>query len=260
MKAKQLLWVDFTQNLTEPSLGGSLPDTYAVKRASYPFDICATVETMLPWALCCEFDHPDTRSLHDLERVKLRFHSLPMLMLTGGDADSLADWEHRFGIWDHLVKPCSVRTLCESLHSLSRGGDHFSSVEEALPAPSEEIESQTAEAARLAPAASFVRENYSDKIPLATAAGMCDLSPFQFSRLFKKVNGVTFRDYVVQLRIQRAAELMKQPRSSVTDAAFGVGFNDLSYFARVFRKRMGVCPSTYRARNEARQIGLFPKA
>ena len=46
-----------------------------------------------------------------------------------------------------------------------------------------------------------------------------------------------FRDFVVRVRIQRAAELMRQPNVSVTEAAFGVGFNDLSYFARMFRRQ-----------------------
>lgn len=93
---------------------------------------------------------------------------------------------------------------------------------------------------------------------MATAARLCELSPFQFSRNFKKENGVTFRDFVVRVRIQRAAELMRQPNVSVTEAAFGVGFNDLSYFARMFRRQLGISPSHFRTRREAEQMVLFP--
>jgi AraC-like DNA-binding protein len=95
-------------------------------------------------------------------------------------------------------------------------------------------------------------------VRMGTAAKLCDLSPFQFSRHIKKDNGFTFRDFVVRVRIQRAAELMRQSKISVTDAAFGVGFNDLSYFARMFRRQLGVSPSHYRSNFAPEQLLLFP--
>jgi AraC-like DNA-binding protein len=110
----------------------------------------------------------------------------------------------------------------------------------------------------LAPAVSYITTNYPEKLCQATAAKLCDLSRFQFSRVFKREHGVTFRDFVVQVRVSRAAELMKQSRVSVTEAAFVVGFNDLSYFARMFRRQLGVCPSQYRSEKEVDQLLLFP--
>ncbi|MGH9495668.1 MAG: helix-turn-helix domain-containing protein [Candidatus Sulfotelmatobacter sp.] len=110
----------------------------------------------------------------------------------------------------------------------------------------------------LAPAVTYVEHNYAAKLRMGTAARLCDLSPFQFSRSFKKENGFTFRDFVVRVRIQRAAELMRRSKVSVTDAAFGVGFNDLSYFARMFRRQLGVSPSHYRSNGGPEQLLLFP--
>ena len=118
---------------------------------------------------------------------------------------------------------------------------------------------KTCGAVALAPAISYVAANYSEKLRLSTAAKLCDLSRFQFSRNFKKAQGLTFRDFVVQTRIQRAAELMRRPALTVTEAAFMAGFNDLSYFSRVFRKQLGVSPSQYRRREpEPSQLPLFP--
>jgi AraC-like DNA-binding protein len=51
---------------------------------------------------------------------------------------------------------------------------------------------------------------------------------------------------------------MKDSAVSVTEAAFVVGFNDLSYFARMFRRQIGVSPSHYRSENEPSQLLLFP--
>jgi AraC-like DNA-binding protein len=63
----------------------------------------------------------------------------------------------------------------------------------------------------------------------------------------------------VQTRIQHAAELMRQSNAiSVTEAAFVVGFNDLSHFSRMFRRQLGVTPSHYRrAEVEPSQLPLF---
>ncbi|HEV2963389.1 MAG TPA: AraC family transcriptional regulator, partial [Candidatus Angelobacter sp.] len=111
---------------------------------------------------------------------------------------------------------------------------------------------------RVDPALSYVEANYAEKISMATAARLCHLSPFQFSRRFKMKNGLTFRDFVLRLRIERAAKLMKDSGVSVTEAAFGVGFNDLSHFARMFRRQMGVPPSLYRKESQPSQLPLFP--
>jgi len=51
---------------------------------------------------------------------------------------------------------------------------------------------------------------------------------------------------------------MKYSSASVTEAAFVVGFNDLSYFARMFRRQLGVSPSHYRSESEPSQLLLFP--
>jgi AraC-like DNA-binding protein len=146
-------------------------------------------------------------------------------------------------IWDHLVKPVSVGRFCECLTGLSQAAD----------------KERKDAAGSLAPAMSYVAANYCEKLRLSTAAELCDLSRFQFSRNFKKEQGLTFRDFVVQTRIQRAAELMRQSKAlSVTEAAFVVGFNDLSHFSRMFRRQLGVTPSHYRrAENEPSQLPLF---
>ncbi len=91
------------------------------------------------------------------------------------------------------------------------------------------------------------------------AAKLCDLSRFQFSRNFKKEQGLTFRDFVVRVRVERAAELMRQsPHLSVTEAAFVVGFNDVSHFSRMFRRQLGVLPSQFRrTETEPIQLPLF---
>jgi AraC-like DNA-binding protein len=88
-----------------------------------------------------------------------------------------------------------------------------------------------------------VEKNYHAKITSEEAARLCGMSPFRFGRAFKDAFGMAFRDYVVRVRLEEAGRLLQNPQMSVTEVAYAVGFNDLSYFSRVFKRHFGVSPS-----------------
>jgi AraC-like DNA-binding protein/mannose-6-phosphate isomerase-like protein (cupin superfamily) len=77
---------------------------------------------------------------------------------------------------------------------------------------------------------------------LARVGGMSKRS---LIRAFHEATGMTPIEYSLQLRINRAAGLLRNEPITVTDAAFRVGFNDSNYFTRQFRKRLGVSPRRY---------------
>jgi AraC-like DNA-binding protein/ActR/RegA family two-component response regulator len=259
MAARPVLWVDLRTTLFEPDLCSSLPKAFSAQRLRHLPDLLRAVQNWRPWAVCFEYDVPDARGLAALAEVRNRHSSLPIVMLTEQHAKTMASWAFRRCVWDYLVKPVSVRHLCNCL----------ANIDKAVPPPERPavpvastalpvLPGKPCAVGTLAPAVSYVAANYPEKLRLAAAAELCDLSPFQFSRNFKKEHGFTFRDFVVRVRIQRAAELMKHSAVSVTEAAFVVGFNDLSYFARMFRRQLGVSPSHYRTDNETSQLLLFP--
>ena len=67
-----------------------------------------------------------------------------------------------------------------------------------------------------------------------------------FSTLFKKETGQNFLDYLTELRISKAKELLCGETLSVQDVAETVGYSDLKYFSRLFKKATGVSPSDYK--------------
>lgn len=259
MAARTVLWVDLRTTPSEPDLCSSLPKAYGAQRLRHLPDLLRAVQNWRPWAACFEYDVPDARGLAALTEVKNYYSSLPIVMLTEQHAKTLTTWAFRRCVWDYLVKPVSVRHLCSCLTSIDKAVPPAERPASRMPATNTSIDLLAGNAgSTLAPAVSYVATNYPEKLRLATAARLCDLSPFQFSRNFKKEHGLTFRDFVVRVRIQRAAELMKHSSASVTEAAFVVGFNDLSYFARMFRRQLGVSPSHYRSESEPSQLLLFP--
>jgi AraC-like DNA-binding protein len=261
MATRPLLWVVLGTTLSEPDLCSSLPKVYGAQRLRHLADLLQAVQNWRPWAVCFEYDVPDARGLAALAEVKTRHSSLPLVMLTEKHARKLETLAFRQCVWDYLVKPVSVRRLCNCLTSIDKAVPPTRRPVSKMPAAGTSINvlaGNPCAGGTLAPAVSYVATNYPDKLRLATAATLCDLSPFQFSRNFKREQGMTFRDFVVRVRIQRAAELLRRPAVSVTEAAFGVGFNDLSYFARMFRRQLGVSPSHYRTEGEPSQLPLFP--
>ena len=92
----------------------------------------------------------------------------------------------------------------------------------------------------------YIETHYYEKITLDQLAEMVYLSPAYLSRIFKKETGTTFNDYLIQVRIGKAKSLLHHKDLRVTDIAEAVGFDDQSYFTKVFRRIVGVTPLKYR--------------
>ena len=92
----------------------------------------------------------------------------------------------------------------------------------------------------------YIEDNYSEKISLYDIAQIAHMSEKYFSRFFKDNFGITFVDYVNRVRLERAATLLKTTDDSVTDVAMQVGYGNISYFIRSFKKSFGVSPHKFR--------------
>ncbi len=92
----------------------------------------------------------------------------------------------------------------------------------------------------------FIRERYATDFSLAEAASAAGLSPAYFSKVFKAELGESFSEHVNRLRIERAVILLTGSELSLADVAGQVGFEDQSYFTKVFKRIMGISPGRYR--------------
>lgn len=92
----------------------------------------------------------------------------------------------------------------------------------------------------------WIEQNCQEPIDLDAAASQAELSPFHFLRLFSRVLGVTPHQYLMRVRLRRAACLLAERERPITDIAFEVGFGDLSNFVRAFRRAAGISPRQFR--------------
>lgn len=93
----------------------------------------------------------------------------------------------------------------------------------------------------------YISINYTQDISLRQLSDTNHVSEEHLSRLFKKELGVTLTTYIADLRTQKASELLKTTKLSIAEIAMYVGYSDSNYFVKVFKKRYGMTPSTYRS-------------
>lgn len=96
-------------------------------------------------------------------------------------------------------------------------------------------------------AVSFIQEHYFEQIRLSDAAKVTGYSVPHFSRFFKRYTGQTFVEYLTNYRLSAAAQLLAQSDKNISDVAQAAGFDNFSYFCRVFRKVYQKSPKRYRA-------------
>lgn len=92
----------------------------------------------------------------------------------------------------------------------------------------------------------FLEKHHADRISLPQVAALAGLSRPQFHAVFKKATGMTLVDYLNQMRLTRAAQLLQETEQPVVEIANAVGFADQSYFDRRFRRYFGRTPRQFR--------------
>lgn len=94
----------------------------------------------------------------------------------------------------------------------------------------------------------FVTKNYKQEISLEQAASLVHMSVTNFCRYFKRMNNKTFMEYVNEVRIYKACQMLRESTLSVTEICYESGFNNFSNFSRHFKNIKKRTPKQYRAR------------
>jgi YesN/AraC family two-component response regulator len=95
----------------------------------------------------------------------------------------------------------------------------------------------------------YLQHNYmACDISLDSVSAMLNLSASYFSALFKRTFQVNFLDYLTELRMEAAKDLLRDPLRSTAEVAGMVGYESANYFTRAFKKKVGMTPTDYRRR------------
>ena len=257
MSKPTMLWIDCTSGIPDAWHRLQCESVFRVALAVTVEHAATELPRVKPNVLCFDFDYPDQIRLQALQSLKQAHPRLPILMLTLEHSESLAVWAFRSRVWNYLVKPVPALELSENLTALAGLGGRASpprvaqllnaSVPGDLP-----VKPIAPDIARLQPALHYVTRHYHERVSAIVAAKYCGLTRFDFSRKFRAAFGMTFRDYLLRVRIMEAGRMLTEGKS-VTSVAYSVGFNDASHFTRMFKRVTGSLPSDFQLADTATQ-------
>lgn len=251
MQRTTLIWFDMTVTTRHAEAEQKFRDHFDIRfcsNANRPEDEC---NLDVGVAFCFEFDYPDQSGMSLLCRTKERYPHIPVLMLTTQHSEKLAIWAYRNRVLDYLVKPVSeiefrrCKDLLQSIRSAETRQQGRAIINHKALVPVGLPVEQSTGCVRLAPAVHFVQRNFAGKIRNAEIAALCGVSPSHFSRAFAEQFSISFQEFVLRYRIFQACKQLRHPGVSVANIAEAVGFNDPSYFARMFKRFVGMSPSSF---------------
>jgi AraC-like DNA-binding protein len=105
---------------------------------------------------------------------------------------------------------------------------------------------------RIVQAKNFIDKNFANKIAIDNISDEAFFSKFHFIRLFKQIYGQTPHQYLTGVRIDNA-KLLFQKNKDISDVCFSVGFESVSTFSGLFKKNVGVSPSTFLKEQQERK-------
>ena len=102
------------------------------------------------------------------------------------------------------------------------------------------------ESRRVTKVKSYIDQHYKEEVRLQQMADLVGMTPSAFSRFFKLRTGKTLNEYIVDVRLGNAARRLIDTTDSVAEVCYVCGFNTLSNFNRLFKKRKGLSPTEFR--------------
>lgn len=150
----------------------------------------------------------------------------------------------QMGVADYLLKPLTYQALTETFTRLKEKLDEASPAEPEQPAGYYEGLIQQVD--------DYLRGHLQDAT-LTRCAKRVALSPSYLSRIYKDYSGKNFMDRLLELRMERACELLNNPDYRAYDVAYDVGYDSPNNFSRAFKAYTGCTPSEYRRRGEEKR-------
>jgi AraC-like DNA-binding protein len=105
---------------------------------------------------------------------------------------------------------------------------------------------RTSKSRRIAKVCDYLEANLEENVKLSDVSSLVNMSDSAFSHFFKKKTNCTFIDYITNLRIARACQMLSETSHTVAEICYSSGFNNLSNFIRIFKKKKAMTPNEYR--------------
>ena len=198
------------------------------------------IRALHPHILFTDIRMPGRDGLAMVAALRSEYPDMQVAILTGYRDFTYAQEAIRLGVTRFLLKPSKMEEIKEALTVMTQRLDKQPIIQE------EEEQSQTASSFIVNQALSFMEKNYSQKLTLQAVADCCYVSQWHLSKLLNRYAEKSFYDILNAIRIQKAKELLADPKLKIGEIGEMVGYADTAHFARTFKKLEGMSANEYR--------------
>lgn len=232
------------------SLVGSIMEADSVETAERLFDECR------PHIIISDVRFPKEDGCILCRRIYQKSPKTKIIMLSGYNDFEYVKSALNYKAVDYLLKPVAREALNDAIRrSIEeiRANEEADTVKQergrgSAPEPSQPSISVTGKNVDdiIRQVTEDIRNNYGEKISLSGISAKYHVSEAYFSSMFKKSMGTTLMNYLMGYRIEKAKELMMTTDKKIVDIAELVGYPDIHYFNKVFKKLTGEAPRDYK--------------
>ena len=198
-----------------------------------------------PQVAVLDIEMPGLTGLEVARKIRETDRNCAILFLTGFDKFDYARQAISVRALDYLLKPYNEQELVFAVEDAIRQVSVPLPARPAQPPAPEEDEDMRTAIIR-AEISRFIDAHYGEDISMQDAAAALRYSDAYFCKLFKQCFKVNFSAYLNEYRVNKARQLILDPRLSLKDIGAAVGYSDANYFTRVFKCLIGQTPSEYR--------------
>lgn len=221
---------------------------YKVLLAKNGEEALAKVEKSLPDLIISDIRMPEMDGVRLCKEIKQEPHTnhIPFILLTAKNGGHSKIEGLSVGADAFMSKPFNLQELDLLVHNMLASRKSIQShVSNLSPIGIENIPANNQDKEFLRQVVTLIEENYHrPDLSIAGLAKMMGISRSLLHLKMKKITNMNASDFIKQLRMNKAAELLKKG-NSISEVAYQVGFNDPNYFSKVFKKEFKVSPSNY---------------
>lgn len=206
---------------------------------------------------------PRMDGLELADYIHKRFPDMNMILLTGYDEFDYARAAVRAGVADYLLKPLKDMELHGVLNSIAEklsGSKENAGQDRVAAISSQDVLAKEAPNIIVQRARAYIQTHYAAPLSLNELAEILNVNPAYLSSIFKSDRGESFSKYILRLRMERAAKLLRtHPAARINEIAEETGYVSARHFDTAFKKYYGITPNEYRMGSECAERGGIDK-
>lgn len=237
-----------------------MPHIEVVGEAANGRNAIQLADELLPDLMLMDIKMPGINGVEAVKAIKEKHHDIKFIMISAFDTFEYAKEVMQQGVKEYILKPGRNDDIIDAISRVQQEIE----AERKLVREHQQLKEQLSKAIKLQKGElnriesihdsqnplhatkKFIDEQYMKGITLEDAADHANLSPYHFSKIFKENYGVTFIDYLTDIRIEHAKREILQTNKSLKEICFSCGYKDPNYFSRVFKKKTGFSPTDFR--------------